>query len=212
MLRHFTWNNAQTIMDNHVAVSIYSCKHVISFRHTVAYCTVIFLVKLLPRCRRRQLFGGANVFSRKLRARPPIQIIFRMTSKKGLHVILSTLGANVSKSGNVERHFYLYFQVVCPEFQVFREHFHIFCPDFQGFCPDFRLIKTLGGWLASPAPMPPAPLSHCTFGSLLCLLLWLFLLSSVKSAAGIIIFSIRFRAPCAGCFHPDRIFRFHLSV
>ena len=68
----------------------------------------------------------------------PIQISFGMTSnKKGLHMILPTLGAKFSKSNNVGGHFYPYSQVVCPEFQVFCEHFHRFCMDFQEFAQIF---------------------------------------------------------------------------
>ena len=73
--------------------------------------------------------------------------------KKGLRVILPTLGANFAKSNNVGRHIYPYFQVACPECQVFCEHFHRFCPDFHRFFPDSqgfaKPVTSLGhhvGW------------------------------------------------------------------
>jgi len=73
-------------------------------------------------------------------------------SEKGLHMTLTTLGANFSKSNNVGRHYCPYFQVVCLDFQVLCEQFHVFCPDVQGFCPDFQQIETFGGALAPPPP------------------------------------------------------------
>ena len=77
-----------------------------------------------------------------------ISLFLGWSPKKGLHVILPTLGANFSKSNNVGRHFYSYFLVVFPEPQVF-------CKHFDRFYPDFRQIKT---FVVGLAPLPPTPL------------------------------------------------------
>jgi len=66
-----------------------------------------------------------------------------MTSKKGLNIILQTLGPI----------FYPYFQGIFPDFQGFCEDFHGFC-HFQELCPDFRQFTTFEGALSPPPPIP----------------------------------------------------------
>jgi len=70
------------------------------------------------------------------------------------------LGVIFFKSNHIGRHFCTYVQGVFPDFQGFCKGFHRFSSDFYGFCPDFHQIKTFGGKLAPPAPLPPTPLLH----------------------------------------------------
>jgi len=63
------------------------------------------------------------------------------------------------KSKHVARHICSFFQGVCTDFQGICGGFQKFCQDFTGFCLDFHQIKTFGGALAPPAPLPPAPVN-----------------------------------------------------
>ena len=63
------------------------------------------------------------------------------------------------KSKHVGPHFCSYFQKVCSHFQGFCEGFQRFCPDFYVFCQDFHQIKTFGGALTPPPPIPLSQLA-----------------------------------------------------
>jgi len=82
-----------------------------------------------------------------------------MTSKKrkGLHVILQTLGAISFKSNSCCAPFLPRFSGF-HRFAKFVTDFAHSYTDFAEILPDFHQIKTFGGALAPPAPPLPTPL------------------------------------------------------
>jgi len=59
----------------------------------------------------------------------------------------------------------LHFFVKSNHLQRFCEGIQAFCPNFHRFCPDFHQIKSLGGALASLAPLPPTQVSLSVKGA-----------------------------------------------
>jgi len=88
--------------------------------------------------------------------------VFGMTSKKkGLHVILHTLGAIFFISKHVERHFsrifreFAWFSGILWRLRRFSQilpRFPGIFPGFLGILPGYSLYKTFGSALAPPAP------------------------------------------------------------
>ena len=80
---------------------------------------------------------------------------FSQTCPKNCHATFADYFFGVTSKNWSSR---VFLQMLSVIFQSQNNLGHHSCPDFQGFFLDFQQIRTFGGALVLPAPLPPTPL------------------------------------------------------